>query len=157
MFNNESLVEMFNECNEIIFDGKLTNKLKIEWSNRMTASAGQFSSRVNRKTKVRTEMRIALSVQYHKINKEEVMDTLVHEMVHLKYPEDGHGAKFQSEIKRINKEFGMSLGQFATGKSVVNHIYKCVGCGNEYERARRIRKGSTCSCGIEGGKLEKIK
>lgn len=156
-FDNNQLKELYKEFNERYFNNKLDNNVIVEWSNKMTRIAGNCRTR---KFKDGTkEVRVALSIPYHKRFTNEIVDTLVHEMVHVRHPNDGHGAKFLSECKRINESFGLNLTQYATDRAtpkVYKHKYKCSVCGNEFKRVQRIDVSKyTCNC-IDRGHLIKV-
>lgn len=49
-FKNQDLKTLFNECNNRYFNNVIPTDIKIEWSNKMTCSAGQYSYKRNRLT-----------------------------------------------------------------------------------------------------------
>lgn len=55
-------------------DLPLADQVKIEWSNRLTASAGKCKKKRNL---------IELSTHYHKKHPEDIKRVLLHEMIHL--------------------------------------------------------------------------
>lgn len=154
----EQLRELYTEYNNLMFNGKLTEDITIEWSKRMTRSAGSCEQRINRLTQKVVEVKIKLGVAYHEEHPSEVMDTLVHEMIHVNNPNDGHGASFQADCRRINESFGMSLKTRADKGVTPPVIYKCKDCGATFGR---FRKMSTTKyrhgCTEKGDNLELIK
>ena len=154
-FSNEALRELFDECNKRYFNNTVPTDLKIEWSNRMTRVAGQYSWKRNRETNEIHSKRIALSIPYHQRFSDEIIDTLVHEMIHAKYPNNKHGDLFQMEMRRINKKYRLNVTQYSSGRAVVNYIYQCTQCNHNFERSKSLDTNNyKCSC---GGELKKIK
>lgn len=154
----EQLKELYTEYNNLMFNGNLTEDITIEWSKRMTRSAGSCEQKINRLTREVVEVKIKLGVAYHQEHPSEVIDTLVHEMVHVNNPDNGHGADFQADCRRINQSFGMNL-QTRADKGVTPPVtYKCKDCGATFGRHRRMdttkfRHG----CTEKGDNLELIK
>lgn len=102
--------KLFKEFNARYFYGKL-NKTVIEWSPRMTRSAGLCYYKENRRCCIR------LSAPLLKARPlEDIVDTLIHEMIHayLYATTDdkdclGHGEVFQFHMNRINKQAGTKI------------------------------------------------
>ena len=131
------LKKMYNHYNKLIFNNQLPKFVKLYWSNRMTRGAGV--ARWRKRNGV-VQQEIALSVPYHQKLPHEIVDTLVHEMIHVKYPREHHGVWFKNEMHRINHEFGMNITIYATERATekkANYIYACRECGYEYKRVRR--------------------
>lgn len=147
-FNNTQLKDLYIELNERYFDNQLPTDIKVEWSNRMTASAGLCYHK--RTPKGNEPIRVALSVPYHKRFINEIVDTLAHEMVHVLHPNDGHGSKFKAECNRINNNFGLNLTQYATDRATpkqYKYLYSCQECDKTYKRVKRLDlKRYTCNC-----------
>jgi len=145
------LKRLYNHYNELCFDNKLPKLVAIEWSSRMTAGAG-YCRRERHRTG--TRFLIKLSTHYHKRYPNEVIDTLVHEMIHVLHPEDGHGSKFKHTMNDLNNRFGFTLSVRATGLAKVNYVYVCEDCFQEYERVRPIKELELpyVRCGVRGCK-----
>lgn len=149
---------MYNKFNRKIFNNKLPKDVCVYWTKRMTSCAGICSYKRNRFTGEYVEFSIGLSTPYHEKFPNEIEDTLVHEMIHILYPNQSHGYAFKSEMGRINREFGMSISIHAKERAVekkYNYLYACDCCGYEYKRLRRHKndyKGATCGVkGCRGG------
>lgn len=146
------LKKLYNHYNKLMFKNKLPKLVAVEWSTRMTSSAGYCRS-IPKNRMIRTsdtndyKHLIKLSVPYHERFTDEVVDTLVHEMIHVLYPTDGHGYAFKSQMDLINSQFGMKLAVRATGSATVNYVYACENCGQEYERIRKMKNLNNVRCG----------
>lgn len=129
-----NLKELYNKYNAEIFNNKLPTLAGVEWSSTMHRAAGVCKPR-----KINGEIlyRIALSTSYHSIN-DELHDTLVHEMIHILYPNDGHGYAFLSEASKINSQFNMNIQVYAHGDVQYKYLYECEDCSQKYERMKRI-------------------
>lgn len=147
------LKTLYNEYNKKCFYAKLPPLVAVEWSTRMTRGAGVCRTETNRKTGKKI-VTIRLSTHYHQKYTDEVLDTLVHEMIHVYHPNEGHGTYFKQTMFRLNREFGFNLTIHATGKAKVNYVYACRDCGQEYERIKRINTNtSRCGAGRCRGNL----
>lgn len=154
--DNKKLKEAYDWCNMKYFNNELPSEIKVVWSERMTSRAGYYQRNVNRATRKVTEQ-IKLSSPYHRKYPEEIIDTLVHEMIHAKYPKDSHGSKFKSEMRKLNKEFGLSITVYSSGRAIVNYNYICKECGETYERTNAISEYWLYSCSQCKGKLSEVK
>jgi len=149
---NNNLYELYKIFNSKYFNNTLpkSSDIIIEWSGRLTASAGVCYPNPNRPI-------IRLSTHYHKDFPDDIECTLIHEMIHLKIK--GHGPKFKEEIIRINS-LGGKVNRYskrrATKKSI-NWIYKCKSCSKEYKRTRRFSNINKYRCSVCKGKLKEIK
>lgn len=151
----------YNMYNKQIFNNELPVLVPVEWSKRMTRGAGLCKTRqVTSKHPVKGFIigeythTVVMGVKYHENNPTEVEDTLVHEMIHVKLPEEIHGAQFHREMNRINREWGMSLTVYAEGEvepTPVKYVYTCEKCNKNYNRRRRLDV-TTHYCGVSGCK-----
>lgn len=139
---------LYNKYNQEVFDGELPTLVGVEWSSNMHVTAGVCKSRIVNGERV---FRIVLSRSYHDINAE-LIDTLVHEMIHVKYPRHGHDSYFLNEAHRINTKFGMDITVYAHGDVNYKYLYECSECSQKYERMRRIDTTRNV-CGRCRGKL----
>lgn len=116
------------------FDGKLppAHEVTIEWSNRLTSSAGRCSGPL----KI-----IRLSTHYHRRFPEEIDVTLLHEMIHLLVP--GHGPEFYRWMDHINARGGHVRRYAKERATPARHrwLYTCAGCGRKHPRRRRLPHG----------------
>lgn len=126
----EELYRLFDVFNMVHFGGELPS-VEIRYSERMLI-AGTYTP--GRKL-------IKIGRRYHEIFPEEVEDTLMHEMIHIKYPD--HDAKFKAVAKRL----GVSLKahDHPALRAPYNYLYACPHCGKEYPRRRKYYMAS---CGV---------
>lgn len=144
-----NLEAKYKEFNERFFNSRLpepnTNGFSIEWSTRMTRSAGMLHRKGGKRT-------IKLSTHYAQRFPEDVENVLAHEMIHLKHA--NHGPAFKREAERINREGGMQIKVYAEGRAKEGRwLYKCQNCGTQHERDKRLPHGGQnhrCRC---SGKL----
>jgi predicted SprT family Zn-dependent metalloprotease len=97
---------------------------------------------------------IRISKPYHDAFPEELEDTMLHEMIHLKYHK--HDKKFYKEMERIQKEGGTVHRRLLhTLRDVApKHIYKCASCSHESRTFKTMQYWKMrCKC---GGTLQKI-
>lgn len=152
--NDMELKRMYKEFNESYFNNELPKYVDVEWSSRLTSNAGIHKKKINYVTNEVEEI-IRLSTHYHKKNPQDIIDTLVHEMVHVKYPRDKHGSKFINEMKRLNREYGLNIRVYSSERALVKYKYICKECGKTYDRSRRL--GSGYRCGVcRGGLVEEV-
>lgn len=142
------LKALYNRYNYEIFNNQLPTNVGVEWSSNMHVTAGICKSRVVHGERL---FRISLSSSYHSIN-DELKDTLVHEMIHVKYPKHGHDSYFLNEAHRINTAFGLNIGVYAHGEVQYKYLYECAECSQKYERMKRINTDRAV-CGVCRGKL----
>lgn len=106
--------------------------VRVEWSNRLTASAGICYPRVRV---------IRLSTHYHKKYPDEIESTLLHEMIHLIVP--GHGPEFYRWLERI-RAAGGRVERYSKERALPKPArwrYTCVRCGQAALRIRRLANG----------------
>ena len=144
---------MYIRLNKEMFEDKLPNNIRVVWSKKMTKTAAQCKYSVDYKSgvAVRTPIEIKISTHYHNRYPNELLETMVHEMIHVKYPYDGHGKEFNREMDKLNKKFDIGVRVFATGRAVVNFIYTCKKCELKYEKAKKLKEyyNYRCTCGGE--------
>lgn len=155
---NSDLKELYKECNKKYFGGRLPENIEIEWSKRMTSSAGQCRYQISyddNGKQIGIPKSVKLSYLYHKKFENEILDTLVHEMIHVEHPLDGHGPIFKKRMKELNEKFRLNITQY-TENGLETFLekgwqYICNECGKVYMRVRRLNANNTC--GICCGKL----
>lgn len=129
------------------FDGRVppAEDVRIEWSTRMTSSAGLCRPR---------SRTIRLSVHYHTKFPEEVNATLLHEMIHLLVP--NHGPAFYAWMDTIRRRGGR-VSRYAKERATPRQyrwVYVCRHCGMRKKTMRRYPHGGRqYRCGRCGGKL----
>lgn len=135
---------LYNKYNKWLFDDTLPVYTPVNWSKRLTASAGtcEFKWGKNVETKIKTayNFSILISTHYHDKHPDELIDTLVHEMIHVKLPGEHHGEKFMAEIERIKRDFDIAVSRYAKERATERKkiTYGCRGCGKRFTRAKRI-------------------
>lgn len=142
------LKRLYNEWNKKAFGGHLPTLVDVQWSNSIVAKAGDCTTYA----RGNVPFRIRLSVSYFNLNPNDILDTLVHEMIHVYHPKENHDALFIREMNRLNREFGLNIGVYCDGAMDYKYIYDCVSCGQHYKRFKRINV-QTNVCGKCNGKL----
>lgn len=142
------LKKLYNQYNSLCFNNELPILVGVEWSKRMPRGAGVCIQERNRRTGERISI-IRLSISYHQRFPNEVVDTLVHEMIHVKHPYENHGPMFLNEMNRLNRQFGFNIKVYATGRATVKYVYACQNCGYEYERVKKLDLNRV-RCGVKG-------
>jgi len=108
-------------------------EVTIEWSGRLTSSAGVCYPR---------KQIIRLSTHYHRRYPQDIEATLLHEMIHLLVP--GHGLQFCAWMERI-RQMGGRVERYAreraTARQPPRWRYECARCGVAWLRYRRLRGG----------------
>ncbi len=127
----EELYRLFDLYNAIHFDNTLP-AASIEYSTRMLAAG--YCEPLRR--------RIKIGVRYHQIFREELEDTLKHEMIHLIHYR--HDKRFKAKAAgmgvSIHAKFHPAL------KRAPRYLYHCPVCKAQYPRQRRLRETSCGSC-----------
>ena len=67
-----------------------------------------------------------------------IRTTLLHEMVHVAWPEDGHGAPFRSELQRL-AEMGAEEAEYEVGRMVGDEAWDDEWIGDESGRWQRFQ------------------
>jgi predicted SprT family Zn-dependent metalloprotease len=129
------LAAAFVDLNARFFRGRL--EARVEWSNRLTASAGNC----------RPDQRlIRISAPYHRRRPDVLPVTLAHEMCHLVEP--GHGAAFRQLGEPIARALGVGWHAFRYAEVWADlrryrFLYRCARCTRETLSRKRLR----ASCG----------
>lgn len=152
---NLELKRLYDECNMLYFNNELNSNIEVVWSNRMTRTAGTYKRKMDRKLHAVLFEKITLSEPYHKKYPEEIRATLVHEMIHAKYPKDCHGSSFKAEMERLNREFNLGITVYSSGPAVINYHYICKECGTIFERTNAISNYHLYKCNCGGKLIEK--
>lgn len=138
------LKRMYNKYNDLCFNGELPTLVAVQWSTRMTSGAGICEYKRGR-TPGGYDFTIKLSVPYHNRYPTEVVDTLVHEMIHVLLPREGHGRGFHRVKDALNAKFGFNLAVYSSGRASYKYLYLCSNCEQRYERNKKINVNiSTC-------------
>ena len=167
----EHLQSIWQELNESYFQNRLP-AIEIQWSTRLTASAGLFRSRTGPRTSwVAPEERhgkgrvIRLSVpllsgQFF----EEMRGTLAHEMIHqwqfdVKKYCPSHGREFRRIMALMNDD-GLGITIYHTlaeeTQASAKFTWHCAWCGHAYHRQRNTLSPKRHRCGLCRGPLQEI-
>jgi len=131
-FPKESdLAKLFCDLNRKYFEGSLP-EVDIEWSSRMK-HAGKCISK---------DRIIRLGLSYHEHYPEDIVDTLKHEMIHVRLP--NHSRKFKEEAKRIGAS--MYAKHYPGMLRGMKYIYVCPSCGITYPSRKMLRNRSCGAC-----------
>lgn len=149
--------------NDKYFNGEMLTNIMVSWNKRMTSVAGHCWTIGRNKEKEQSigqRSTIALSTHYHaKYQYNETLDTLVHEMIHAKFPGHNHDYVFKNEMARLNREFEeLNITIYSLGRATekkVKYVYACVKCSQEYTRTR-VMQYKRYSCGKCKGNLHEI-
>jgi predicted SprT family Zn-dependent metalloprotease len=127
----EQLYEIFDRLNIKYFKNQIP-RLHIKYSKRMYI-AGSFSPLKNE---------IKMGWKYHSIFRDDIEDTMAHEMIHYFYP--NHGRRFKDKAK----ELGASLKakEHPDLRLACRYLYYCPNCDREYPRRKRLRMASCGKC-----------
>jgi len=128
LVDGKELTRLYEQINEKHFAGKLPSA-RVEWSSRLRIAGNCRPD----------EREIRLSISYHTHYPEEIINTLIHEMLHLVYPI--HNASFRRAAQRI----GISLHcrDYPGMHPRSRYVYLCPNCRTVYRRQKR----ADISCG----------
>ena len=148
----EQVQAMWQSLAHRFFENRLP-LITIEWSTRLTASAGMFVSQVGpRSLWVSRDYRqggarvIRLSAPLLRDQpEEELRRTLAHEMIHqwqfdIRKHRPSHGVEFREMMHRMNLEgLGITVRhQLDTAVNLrIRFAWQCLQCGMAYHRQRR--------------------
>ncbi|WHZ16975.1 MAG: hypothetical protein OJF52_003826 [Nitrospira sp.] len=169
----EPLLTLWTDLNARYFRGTLP-AIRIEWSRRLTSSAGMFVCRVGprevppQRTGDATRRCIKLSAVLLHGNgphqSRETLTTFAHEMIHqwqydILKRRPNHGADFRRMMGRMNQDgLGItvyhSLGQEVA--SLAKYAWRCQQCGDIYRRQRRTIQPKRHRCGSCRGPLREV-
>ncbi len=170
----EPLLTMWTDLNRRYFEGALP-PIPIEWSRRLTSSAGMFVCRVGPRharaqstddQKRRRCIRLSsvlLPSQSPGRDRETVM-TLAHEMIHqwqydVLKRRPNHGVDFRRMMTRMNQD-GLGITIYhSLGTEVAalaKYAWRCQHCGSIYRRQRRTIQPRRHLCGACRGPLREL-
>ncbi len=170
----EPLLTIWADLNSRYFRGALP-PIPIEWSRRLTSSAGMFVCRIGprhafaRATDDHSRRRcIKLSAVLLQRNSphqnHETLTTLAHEMIHqwqydILKRRPNHGVDFRRMMARMNEQ-GLGITIYhSLGKEVAalaKYAWRCQQCGSIYRRQRRTIQPRRHFCGACRGPLREL-
>ena len=161
------LQSCWRELNARYFRSALV-PIRIEWSARLTSSAGLFISHTGpRSSNPRNAHRrlIRLSAPLLGCQSErEILSTLAHEMVHqwqydVLKRRPSHGLDFLAKMDTMNDDgLGITV-HHALDKQVrrfMKYEWRCQHCGRDYQRQRRTIRPRVHRCGHCRGPLKEM-
>ncbi len=162
---------MWKDLSCRFFENRLP-AIAIEWSTRLTASAGLFVSQVGPRSRwVSSAYRhgearvIRLSMPLLRGQSEsELLGTLAHEMIHqweydIRKRRPSHGPIFREMMDRMNKAgLGITIRHQLneTVEALNRYAWECVRCGMAYHRQRRTIVPSRHLCSRCRGVLVEV-
>ena len=162
---------MWQELACRFFENRLPT-IRIEWSTRLTASAGLFVSQVGPRSRwVSSAYRhgaarvIRLSVPLLRGEPEaELRGTLAHEMIHqwefdIRKRRPSHGPTFREMMDRMNEAgLGITIRHQLnkTVDALNRYAWECVRCGMAYHRQRRTIMPARHLCSRCRGRLVEV-
>lgn len=170
----ESLLTTWTEFNRRYFHGTLP-PIPIEWSRRLTSSAGMFVCRVGPKQALHHSDEERLRRRCIRLSavllqqggpdlQRETIVTLAHEMIHqwqydILRRRPNHGSDFRRMMARINQDgLGITL-YHSLGTAVAaltKYAWRCQHCGSIYRRHRRTIQPRRHLCGSCRGPLREL-
>ena len=164
------LLEEWARLNDRYFGGTLP-VIHIEWSRRLTASAGMFLSRIGPRARMDSKLprgprrliRLSLLLLRNEPY-EEVAGTLAHEMIHqwqydILKRRPNHGAEFRDMMAVMNRDgLGITIRHSLDGavQALARYAWRCQECGRDYHRQRRTIQPRHHRCGDCHGRLREL-
>ncbi len=137
------LQAMFDLYNSLHFDDQLP-RARVEYSRRMEHTAGLC---------IPARLLIRIGWKYHTLFPDEVVDTLKHEMIHLKHRH--HDRAFRVEAARLN--VSLKARSDPRLQRPARYVYRCPGCGANFRRQKRLIMASCGKCSVGGRFDERFK
>ena len=165
------LQEMW-QCLAVRFFENRLPAITIEWSSRLTASAGLFVSQVGPRSRWVSflfrhgDARVIRlsSALLRGESEDELQRTLAHEMIHqwefdIRKRRPSHGPIFREMMDRMNAEgLGITIRHQlnANVQAWNRYAWQCMNCGMAYHRQRRTIVPSRHLCGRCRGSLKEV-
>ena len=143
--------------------------IDIVWSSRLTSSAGMFVShtgpraRVDESGRPRRLIRLSVPLLQH-LPEGELLSTLAHEMIHqwqfdVRKRRPDHGTDFLEKMEAMNRD-GLKITIHHTLDEEVSafmtYAWRCLECGQDYQRQRRTIRPKDHRCGACHGLLGEV-
>ncbi len=165
----EQLRAHWTDLNGRYFDGVLT-PIDIVWSARLTSSAGMFVSHTGPRSRedghdgrARRLIRLSAPLLQH-LSERELLTTLAHEMIHqwqfdVRKRRPDHGQDFLEKMEAMNRD-GLKITIHHTLDAEVSafmtYAWRCLECGQDYQRQRRTIRPKDHRCGACRGPLGEV-
>jgi predicted SprT family Zn-dependent metalloprotease len=167
----EQLRVHWTDLNVRYFGGVLL-PIEIVWSARLTSSAGMFVSHTGPKARTegslesgRPRRLIRLSTPLlQQLSERELLSTLAHEMIHqwqfdVRKRRPDHGEDFLEKMAAMNRD-GLKITIHHTLDEEVSafmtYAWRCLECGQDYQRQRRTIRPKDHRCGACHGPLGEV-
>lgn len=166
MANKQQLFEhLIKQCEDVIAScGYTLPHIEYSLNSRTQRALGRCKSRINRMTKVRTDIKIELTESYFLAyarakQYDKIKNTILHEMCHALPNGNNHGYQWQSYARVVGKASNQNISRLAEDDAIINemtinrakYIIECTDCGQQYTYTRRPKVAnrlSGCNCGI---------
>lgn len=142
----KSLLETFQELNQAHFGNQLP-ETELVWNSRLSSTAGRFcpGRRIQgfgRKARIEIAdyLRTITDGEMH------IVDTMLHEMIHLHLWAEGRPYGHTEEFHRIMKRVGAKRYNPVPKIRPYKHWYECPGCRVRVPARRRIDNSACMSC-----------
>lgn len=166
---HEQLHAHWSDLNARYFGGALPS-IEIVWSARLTSSAGMFVSHAGprsredgREGRARRLIRLSTPLLQN-LSERELLTTLAHEMIHqwqfdLRKRRPDHGQDFLDKMDAMNRD-GLKITIHHTLDEEVSafmtYAWRCLECGQDYQRQRRTIRPKDHRCGACRGPLGEV-
>lgn len=165
----EQLHAHWSDLNARYFGGALPS-IEIVWSARLTSSAGMFVSHAGPRSREdgregRARRLIRLSTPLlQRLSGRELLSTLAHEMIHqwqfdVRKRRPDHGQDFLDKMEAMNRD-GLRITIHHTLDEEVSafmtYAWRCLECGQDYQRQRRTIRPKDHRCGACRGPLGEV-
>ncbi|XP_017773813.1 PREDICTED: acidic repeat-containing protein [Nicrophorus vespilloides] len=161
-YKDQLLQKLFKLYNEKIFGNAISEDSPIEWSDRMTGTAGYCVCRkiTHKNGKIERKVRFKLSTKILD-SADRLRDTFVHELCHaatwlVNEVSDGHGPFWKSWACKAMRTFPELPAIKRCHDYTINtkYTYKCMGCGYSFGRHSKSLDLERKRCGHCYGKFE---
>lgn len=159
------------DLNVRYFGGTLP-PIDIVWSSRLTSSAGMFVSHTGPRARAEGSLESGQSRRLIRLSapllqylpERELLSTLAHEMIHqwqydVRKRRPDHGEDFLEKMEAMNRD-GLRITIHHTLDEEVSafmtYAWRCLECGQDYQRQRRTIRPKDHRCGACRGPLGEV-
>lgn len=158
-----TLAPLFIQMNSRFFNNEIPS-IPVEWSTRMTRSAGIFWWKRYPSQRLECGIRLSAPLLAHRPCTD-ILATLTHEMIHawialhVQDLHHGHGPLFRRKLECINRQspsFRVTRHHrfLAEVQQHMRYRWDCLHCGQVYRRQRRTIDPKRHRCGRCSGRLQ---
>jgi predicted SprT family Zn-dependent metalloprotease len=167
---HEQLHAHWTDLNARYFGGALP-PIEIVWSARLTSSAGMFVSHTGPRSRdeshgagrARRLIRLSTPLLQH-LSERELLSTLAHEMIHqwqfdVRKRRPDHGEDFLEKMDAMNRDgFKITIHHTLDEEvgAFMTYAWRCLECGQDYQRQRRTIRPKDHRCGSCHGPLGEV-